>query len=203
MAEVDHVHALEQTLSRKQVHRLLRRALLRSVVAAVVLVGLYYVAPLTSLEGVPVIISLSVGLVIFSAVVAWQLRAIIHAPYPGVRAVEGLAFTVPLFIVTYATAYFVMAQDNPANFSTPSLTRTDALYFTVTVLATVGFGDITATSQTARVLVMTQMLLDLVILGLGVHLLLHAVNLGRKRQTESGTQPAEGDMPRPNDASEP
>ena len=34
---------------------------------------------------------------------------------------------------------------------TEPLTRTDAQYFTVTIFATVGFGDITAVTQTARV----------------------------------------------------
>jgi hypothetical protein len=43
------------------------------------------------------------------------------------------------------------------------LTRTDALYFTVTVFPTVGFGDITARSETARIVVTGQMIADLVI----------------------------------------
>jgi hypothetical protein len=54
-----------------------------------------------------------------------------------------------------------MAANHPANFSTHALTRTDALYFTVTVFSTVGFGDITAASQSARLVVTAQMLLDL------------------------------------------
>jgi hypothetical protein len=36
------------------------------------------------------------------------------------------------------------------------LTRTDALYFTVTVFSTVGFGDITAKTETARLVVTGQ-----------------------------------------------
>ena len=171
--------------SHRAVRRLLLRALLRSLTASGVLIGVYYASPLDRLERVPVIVSLSVGLLLFSVVVAWQLWAIAHASYPVLRAVEGLAFTVPFFLVLYATSYSVMAQDEPLNFST-SLTRTDALYFTITVFATVGFGDITATSQAARVVVMTQMLLDLVILGLGVRLLIGVVNLGRKRQGDTG-----------------
>ena len=41
------------------------------------------------------------------------------------------------------------------NFSEP-LTRTDALYFTVTVFSTVGFGDITAKTEAARLVVTGQ-----------------------------------------------
>ena len=64
---------------------------------------------------------------------------------------------VPWFLLLFARAYVTMANANPANFSTHPLTRTDALYFTVTVFATVGFGDITAVSQSARLEVTTQL----------------------------------------------
>ena len=51
------------------------------------------------------------------------------------------------------------------------------------MFATVGFGDISPVSQSARVVVMFQMLLDLVILGVGVNAVVHAAKLGRKRQS--------------------
>jgi voltage-gated potassium channel len=165
-----------------QGRRLLVRALLKSLASAVVLVGLYYALPLHLLGRVPVVVSFSVGLLVFVLGVAWQLWAVAHAAYPGLRAVEGLGFIVPFFLVLYSMAYAVLADNDPSNFSPGTLTRTDSMYFTITVFATVGFGDITATSQAARVLVMTQMLLDLVILGLGVRLLVTVVNLGRNRQ---------------------
>jgi Ion channel len=59
-------------------------------------------------------------------------------------------------VTLFASAYITMANANPANFSTHPLTRTDALYFTVTVFTTVGFGDITAASQSARLVVARQ-----------------------------------------------
>jgi hypothetical protein len=91
-------------------------------------------------------------------VTAWQLHAIIRARYPALRAVEAPAATVPLFLLLFASAYFTMARISPANFSAHSLTRTDALYFTVTTFSTVGFGDIAPVSQSARLVVMAQML---------------------------------------------
>ncbi len=71
------------------------------------------------------------------------VRSIIAAPFPGLRAVEALATSVPLFLLLFAATYVVMATLSASNFSQP-LTRTDALYFTVTMFGTVGFGDITA-----------------------------------------------------------
>ena len=77
----------------------------------------------------------------------------------------------------------ISREAHPDNFNVDSLTRTDSLYFTVTVFATVGFGDITATSQTARVVVIAQMLLDLLVLGLVVKVFLGAVEIGRGLST--------------------
>jgi hypothetical protein len=74
-----------------------------------------------------------------------------------------------------------MGRLSAANFSEP-LTRTDALYFTVTVFATVGFGDITATTQGARILVTCQMLLGILIVGLGARIFVDAVKQGRQQQ---------------------
>jgi voltage-gated potassium channel len=100
---------------------------------------------------------------------------------PALRAVEALATTLPLFLLLFASAYYTMAGANPANFGTHLLTRTDALYFTVTVFSTVGFGDITAASQSARLVVTAQMLLDLLALGLVVRAFASAVQSARQQ----------------------
>ena len=168
-------------LTRAQRRRLFLRALLRSLLSVVVLVALYAVVPLQDLAGHPVWVSLSVGLVVLVVVILLQVRAITGSRYPGVAAVEALAVTAPFFLLMFASAYVVLAQGDAANFSTHQLTRTGSLYFVLTVFATVGFGDITATSQSARVLVMAQMVLDLVILGLGVQAYRGAVQVGRRR----------------------
>jgi hypothetical protein len=56
------------------------------------------------------------------------------------------------------------------------------LYFTITVFSTVGFGDITAKSETARLVVSGQMLADLIILGLGLKVIVSAISRGRQQQ---------------------
>jgi hypothetical protein len=165
--------------SARRRRRLIGLAAFRSLAATIVLVVLYYVLPLDHTNNVPAI--LTVGLVILAVGIVWQLRVISRAAHPGLRAVEALATTLPLFLLLFASAYFVMARSSPANFSTHSLTRTDALYFTVTVFSTVGFGDISAASQTARVVVIVQMLLDLLALGLVVRAFVSAVQSARQQ----------------------
>jgi voltage-gated potassium channel len=166
--------------------RLLGLRLLRALATTVALVALYYLLPLDHIKNVP--LTLAVALLILLAVTVFQFRSITRARYPALRAVEALAATVPLFLLLFASAYSVMAATSPASFSTHSLTRTDALYFTVTTFSTVGYGDITAVSQSARLVVTAQMLLDLLALGLGIRVFVGAVQLARQ-QPRPATDP--------------
>ena len=155
--------------------------ILRGLASTIVLVTLFYVLPLDHLANVPLWLVLAAGLLILFAISAWQLNAVLRARYPAVRAIEALAITVPLFLLLFASAYFVMEKGSPASFGR-SLTRTDALYFTVTTFSTVGYGDIAPVSQTARVVVTVQMLLDLLALGLGIRAFVGAVQLARQQR---------------------
>ena len=71
------------------------------------------------------------------------------------------------------------------------MTRTDALYFTVTVFSTVGFGDITAKTEAARLVVTGQMIADLVVIGLAVKVIAGAVKRGRQQQQPTGAAAAQ------------
>ena len=84
----------------------------------------------------------------------------------------------------------------PASFSTHPPTRTDSLYFTVTTFSTVGYGDITAASQTARLVVTVQIILDLLALGLGIRVFFGAVQLARQARPAPADPAAGPDQPR-------
>lgn len=163
--------------------------LLRALASTAGLVALYYLIPLDPSSIGVSISQLSVGLVALVGLVVYQVRAIAKATYPALRAVGALATSVPLFLLLFAGTYYVMGAFSQANFSEP-LTRTDALYFTVTVFATVGFGDITATTQPTRVLVMGQMIAGVVIIGLGARVIVDAVKRGQSRQPGQASDPA-------------
>ena len=113
--------------------------------------------------------------------------------HPGLRAAEALGLILPLYLVLFASTYFLMERASAASFTQP-LTRTDALYFTVTVFSTVGFGDITAKSETARIVLIIQMLADLAVLSAGIRVLLGTVQRGRERRSDTGddARPAAG-----------
>jgi voltage-gated potassium channel len=157
------------------------RGLLRALATTVALVALYYLLPLDHSTRCLAITTLVIGLVALIGLIAFQVRTIIVSPFPGLRAVEALATSIPLFLLLFASTYVVMGAIAANSFNQP-MTRTDALYFTVTVFATVGFGDITAKTETARLLVTGQMIVDLIILGIGARVILGAVQRGRQRQ---------------------
>ncbi len=95
--------------------------------------------------------------------------------------------TTPLFLLLFAAIYYILSAHDTATF-TETLSRSDALYLTVTIFATVGFGEISAQSETARLFVTVQMLLDLVILGQGLQVFLGAVKRGKATRTNRKTE---------------
>jgi voltage-gated potassium channel len=163
------------------------RSLLRAALTSTVLVVLYYRLPLTGALEASTVALLLAGLALFAGVITWQVRAILRSRYPGLRAIEALAAAIPLFLLVFAAAYVKLAETQPRAFSEP-LTRTDALYFTITVFSTVGFGDIVPVATAARVVAMVQMLGDLVVVGLVLRVMLGAVKQGRERRA---AEPAE------------
>lgn len=86
-------------------------------------------------------------------------------------------------MLLFASVYVVLSTISASNFTEP-LTHTDALYFTVTVFSTVGFGDITAKSEAARLVVTSQMIADLLIIGLGLRVIVGAVTRSRQQRPE-------------------
>jgi hypothetical protein len=163
--------------------------LLRATVASTLLVVIYYRLPLTDRGGVRLSTGVVIGLLLFVAVVTFQVLRISRSQYPLLRAVEALATAVPLYLLLFAGSYYLMGQEQAAAFS-ETLDRTDSLYYTITVFSTVGFGDITPVAEPARVLTMVQMLANLLIFGVAARLLVNAVSTGLRRRTDAAPAPA-------------
>ncbi|QFU88938.1 potassium channel family protein [Amycolatopsis sp. YIM 10] len=156
-------------------------ALVRPLVTTALLLTGYYLLPVDrGLSGWHAV-GLIAGLCLVIAVVAWQARLISHAKHPALQGIQALALSAPLFLLLFANLYHLLSYNLPPSFTEP-LTRTDALYFTVTVFATVGFGDIAPVSQTARVLVTVQMAGNLLVLGAALRVIVTAVRRRRAQE---------------------
>lgn len=103
---------------------------------------------------------LLIGMVIYGLVLRWQLKRVVKSKRPGLVATESLILSAGLFIAIFSAIYVIIEGDSPGSFTEP-IDHFTAAYFTLTVLATVGFGDITAVTDTARFIVMVQMALGL------------------------------------------
>jgi voltage-gated potassium channel len=149
-------------------------AVVRPVATVGVLTLVYYRLPMDQPEDGYTVLRLVCGLLLVGLVFWWQVRMIGRATRPGWQGVQALALVIPLFLLVFANACFLLARHQPGSFSS-ALSRTDALYFVVTVFATVGFGDITPVSTAARVLVTVLMIGDLLVVGVALKVVLAAV----------------------------
>lgn len=166
-------------------------AVIRSLLIVSALLAVYFALPLRGRASAAGLVILTGGLLGFVALFAWQLRTITTSESPRRRAAEVLVISVAVYLLVFSAAYVLMDRTDPSAFSTP-ITQVGALYFSVTVLSTVGFGDITPISDVARLAVTVQMLGDLVFLGLGLRLLIGAVETGlaRRKGTAGGWDPS-------------
>jgi hypothetical protein len=159
-----------------------RRAVVASIARTCLGAGVLFVvfafAPLElRVDGSPGL-WLAASVLVPALVLTLQILVVSRSPYPRLRAVEAVAISFPLLIFLFAATYFAMSQTYPDSFN-EALSRTDALYFTVTTFTTVGFGDVVATTQATRIAVTVQMLADLVLLGVIARVLLNTIQQRR------------------------
>lgn len=156
-------------------------SLLRICTVTPAFVAVYALAPLDGVPTVDAALLFTASLAGFGGLVGYQIYAVMRSPFPRVRAIEAVTMCVPLLVVLFSAAYYVAGRADVRGFSEP-LSRLDAVYFSTTVFATVGFGDVVATSSTTRAIVSVQMALDLVVVGLFARVLLRAA----ERRGDSG-----------------
>lgn len=153
----------------------------RLATSIVLLIWVYYRMPVKGNDGDSDLPWLILDLVIFGAIVGVQVPLIARARYPMLRGMESLALTILLFLLIFARVYLSNSVADPGAFTQP-LDKDTALYFTVTVFATVGFGDIVAAVNPMKLLVTVQMLLNLVVFGLVIRVISSAAQRGVARK---------------------
>lgn len=169
-------------------------SLLRSVLTTTVMVVLYYLVPLNLSLDLGTWLRFLVVLLLLAVLTVRQVQAILSSDTPRVRAVEAVATGLPALLLVFAAIYVVIASNRPESFS-ESLSRTDALYFTVTVFATVGFGDIVPLTELARIVTTVQMVTGLLAVGLVVRVVLSAVQVAVRRRDQPGPDAAQHPEP--------
>jgi len=95
-----------EDLSPARVRR--RKALLlaRSAVVGVLLFVAYYLLPLDKPEDYGLLLLVG-GLIMIGVVIAWQVRAILNAPFPRLRGFQTLISGIPLILVVFAAVFYL------------------------------------------------------------------------------------------------
>ena len=168
--------------------RMIAGSVLRIFAATVGLLALYALVPVPGSSGAGAFVGLISGLAVFVVIVGWQIRTIARSEHPVMRAVEVIAVALPVVAVVFAFTYLSISRADSASFS-EHLNRVDAMYYTVSTISTVGFGDIAAKSDAARVLVTVQMLFDLALIAGLVRLVILATRTGLQRRIAGGDLP--------------
>ncbi|GAA4556231.1 potassium channel family protein [Pseudonocardia xishanensis] len=168
-----------------------RREITRTVVSVGLVLAAYYLAPYGEhvtagdawLRGGLLALAIVVLVVLVGRRVEHEVRT------------EGPSRTGPLLValvagvVIFALADLVVATTMPGQFE-DLRTKTDALYFSLTTLTTVGYGDVHAEGQVARALVVAQLVFDVVVLATAARNLVGAARRHRAAE-ESLDRPSE------------
>ncbi|MDZ5623048.1 potassium channel family protein [Nocardioides sp. HM23] len=140
---------------------------LRPVWTLVGLLVAYYAFPLKWTGSAPgaVVLSLLVTVGGLALVATAMIRELgqVRKGEPG-RGVRVLAMLLILLVMAASLSFFLLNEIRPDEV-TGLQTRTDALYFTLSTMTTVGYGDVHAEGQIARALVCVMIVFNVVVVA--------------------------------------
>lgn len=150
--------------------RAIRRAIIRTVLLLAAFTAVFLLVPWKGLHiGDTLLITavFLIGLAGAAALIVWQVLAYRDAQMSGAARLQGLLVALYVAVLFFALSYYLMAISNPEAIDGVE-TRLDALYFSLTIVSTVGFGDVHAVDQAARAVVSLQLVFDLMFVSLAV-----------------------------------
>jgi voltage-gated potassium channel len=141
-------------------------ALGQPALTCVLIVWLYYVVPVEpGVAGGQLAWRLTVA-VVTGLVITWLIvRQVSHQVHdPAGASLLGLLTALVGGVMFFALADYTVAVSDPGQFVDLE-TKTDGLYFALATLTTVGYGDVHADGQAARIVVVVQMVFNVVVIA--------------------------------------
>jgi voltage-gated potassium channel len=180
----------------------------RSLLGLVAVLVLYFAVPVDGTKSA-VRLTLDVGVTVMAMGVVGMVTA---REFRRMQLGETLKFTgaqllivLEIVLVVFSLTYFSLALHGHHEMAGIH-TRIDALYFTATTIATVGYGDIHSVGQLARVINTVQLVFDILFIAVFVRLIATAAGqreLRRAHQQGEASESPEGEsassMPPPVD----
>lgn len=169
-------------------HVVLRTApiLVIGLITIALVIVIYLVTPVPKADDpvwLTILALVCVGLLYVGAAIVIAVK-ISQAKHPLFAGVIALGVMISALIVLFALAYVSLSQTDASNFNVP-LDKVSALYFTMTILSTTGFGDITAVSHKAMIVVMLQMVAGLTLFTMVARILVTVVKGATKRNLKT------------------
>jgi voltage-gated potassium channel len=162
-------------------------AWIRTAGTVAAMIVLYFVVPIDKRDGLPVAVATTVTVlsaVLIAALAAKRIRAVLQGDLT--EGAHSLIVVLALAVLGFAMGYYLLARSDPTEMAGLS-TRLDALYFTLTTLATVGYGDIHPSGQAARAVACVNLLFNAVIVASLARTLLGVVSRTRAARAEAPT----------------
>lgn len=139
-----------------------RRARLLALVTA--MLGLYFLVPVERGQDRATLLRLAGSAVVVAVLVGGAVVQYRRAASRDHQQVDALVGAIVGVLTTFALAFHVLEVHRPGELDGLA-TRVDALYFSASTMLTIGYGDVHAVGQTARVVVLVQMALDVVVVA--------------------------------------
>ena len=150
--------------------RVIRRSLARTVLVLLGVTAVFLLLPVQALtlgDSFLIAAVFLIGLAGAASLIVSQVMAYRNAKLSGGARLQGLLVALYVAVLFFALSYYLMATSNPDQIAGLK-TRMDALYFSLTIVSTVGFGDVHADGQAARAVVSLQLAFNLIFVSLAV-----------------------------------
>jgi voltage-gated potassium channel len=155
----------------------------RTTGVCLLVIALYFLVPVEpGLSGVRKAVQaalVAAGVVVVARFVLQQVTRQLGMR-AGRTSLTGLAVALVAGVASFALADYVIALTAPDEFAGLD-TKVDALYFVLSTLTTIGYGDIYAAGQVARVVVSIQIIFGIAVIATGASVLLRRAS-GREPQ---------------------
>jgi len=147
-------------------------AVRRTAIPVVLIIAVYYVIPVEPGQTGALRALRAAGTVAGLAVVTWLILRQVsrHFAAPEDASLVHLLTALVGGIAFFALVDYVVAVSSPHQF-VDLRTKTDALYFALATLTTVGYGDVHASGQVARGIVTVQLVFDVLVVATGASVL--------------------------------
>ncbi len=169
----------------------------RSLLGLVAVLLLYFFVPLDSHKSaVRLALDIGVTAMAMGVVGMIMIREFRRMQVGETLKLNGaqLLIVLEIVLVVFSLTYFSLAQHG-TNEMVGIHTRVDALYFTATTIATVGYGDIHSIGQLARVINTVQLVFNIIFLAVFVRLISSAASQRQLAQQRAAQEQEPGQTP--------